>query len=195
MKRVCQLVLVFCMFAFAWEIAAGNFSATLLVQSEAVDDQTLRLGMAAGGTAGYDVGLDVFAPPAPQEPVNLDAYFPVSHPLITRLSTDYRAVSDRAVYTFKVRADNDPFTLSWDVSTIPDNFTHIQLSQKSPLVPNPVDMRNQMSLELDPIASSYYVFEIVLFQNHVAFTVQSQNPEVDRQTLWLGMAVGGYGWL
>ena len=111
--KVCKLALAFCMFAFALEIAAaGNFSATLLVQSQSreVDDQTLRLGMAVGSTDGYDVGLDGFAPPAPQEPVNLDAYFPVSHPLVTRLSTDYRAVSDRAAYTLKVRADNDPFT-------------------------------------------------------------------------------------
>jgi hypothetical protein len=152
------------MFAFALEIAAaGNFSAML--QSEAVDDQTLRLGMAVGGTDGYDIGLDGFSPPAPQEPVNLDAYFPVSHPLITRLSTDYQAVSDRAAYTLKVRADNDPFTLSWDVSTVSDNFTHVQLIQKSPTVLNPIDMRNQMSLELDSIAGSYYVFEIILSTN------------------------------
>ena len=112
------------MFALALEIAAaGNFSAILLGQSQnrEVDEQALRLGMAVGGTDGYDVGLDVFAPPAPQEPVNLDAYFPISHPAITRLSTDYRAVSDRAVYTLKVRADKDPFTLSWDVSTVTDN--------------------------------------------------------------------------
>ena len=167
MKNGYKTALVLCMFAFALEIAAaGNFSATLLVQSEAVDDQTLRLGMAVGGTDGYDVGLDVFAPPAPQEPVNLDAYFPVSHPLVTRLSTDYRAVSDRAAYTLKVRADKDPFTLSWDVSTVPDNSTYIQLIQKSPTILNPIDMRSRESVELDSIADSYYVFEIVLLQNH-----------------------------
>ena len=117
MKRVFKLALSLCMFALALEIAvAGNFSAALLVQSEAVDDQTLQLGMAAGGTAGYDVGLDVFAPPAPQDPVNLDAYFPVTHPLITRLSTDYRAVSDRAVYTF---IGTTFFTFSFMTTTSP----------------------------------------------------------------------------
>ena len=108
-KRMNRSEILFLLLSFYGAASAFAFQASLEVVSHntAVDPHQLYFGMTAGASDNYDAGIDGFAPPTPQEPVRLDAYFPVSDPLVTRLVTDYRGVNASVTYTLKIRADID----------------------------------------------------------------------------------------
>ena len=201
-KRMNRSEILFLLLSFYGAASAFAFQASLEVVSHntAVDPHQLYFGMTAGASDNYDAGIDGFAPPTPQEPVRLDAYFPVSDPLVTRLVNDYRGVNASVTYTLKIRADIDPgilaqqnkFTLSWNVADVPVDFTHLQLSTGAVAdFPN-VDMRQQDELTLDPstdnMSGKYYHFQITLSQTNILLTLESQDSTVDRHYLRLGMA-------
>ena len=201
-KRMNRSEILFLLLSFYGAASAFAFQASLEVVSHntAVDPHQLYFGMTAGASDNYDAGIDGFAPPTPQEPVRLDAYFPVSDPLVTRLVNDYRGVNASVTYTLKIRADIDPgilaqqnkFTLSWNVADVPVDFTHLQLSTGAVAdFPN-VDMRQQDELTLDPstdnMSGKYYDFQITLSQTNILLTLESHDSTVDRHYLRLGMA-------
>ena len=100
----------------------------------------LVCGVALGGSPAYDVGLDVVAPPSPISPIQLDAYLPTTNDYVTRLLSDFRDETESMTFRFKVRADVDNFSLSWDLSDLPSTFTLVQLRQVAPVSDLIIDM-------------------------------------------------------
>ena len=146
-------------------ISASLWSSSITVSSKnaVVQSQQLQLGMSSQASADYDDGLDVVAPPSPQEPVMLDAYLELADPLLPRLSSDFRPDSSGQVYTFRVRADQDAFSLSWDLSLLPDQFSWVQLMKISPAPLQQIDLQAQEA-DFGPRPAEYYTFQLSLGQ-------------------------------
>ncbi|MDP6653638.1 MAG: hypothetical protein QGF90_16270, partial [Gammaproteobacteria bacterium] len=128
-----------------------------------LDRHQLTFGMANGASPAYDLGLDVLSPPSPQPPVQLYAYWQINDSVAPRLLTDYRSPSDSANYQLVVRADEQPFTLSWDVSSLPTEFTRLQLHSVSDPDQSVIDMRQQAAVTF-AAQQQDYVFQLVLAQ-------------------------------
>jgi hypothetical protein len=62
-----------------------------------------------------------------------------------------------------VRADEQPFTLSWDVSSLPTEFTRLQLHSVSDPDQSVIDMRQQAAVTF-AAQQQDYVFQLVLAQ-------------------------------
>jgi PGF-pre-PGF domain-containing protein len=78
-------------------------------------------GVNDSATDGFDRDYDVTAPPAPQGGA-LDAYFPCSHEVVTRLSTDIKADADTITWTLKVTVpDSSTVDMNWDASNAPSD--------------------------------------------------------------------------
>jgi len=149
---------------FPLVIPLMDWSASLSVLSSqpGVDQQHLQFGMIASASSGYDIGQDGLSPPITQSPVMLDAYLSVEDDLVHRLQADWRAISPNAVYQLKIRADEEPFILSWDSSTVPRHFAGLHLKQIYPAQGMSINMRNQSSVIFQPLPEQYYVFELQL---------------------------------
>ena len=144
-----------------------SWLATMTATSNNLDiqPQTLQFGMASEATDNYDDGLDSAAPPAPHPPIGLDVYFSGSQGFFHRLLADFRTDSPSAKYDFRVRADQHDFTLSWDLSQLPAEFSWIQLRQISPVSGGIIELTSQQSAIFSAMDQTYYQFELVLGQN------------------------------
>ncbi len=78
-------------------------------------------GVDGNATDGFDRDYDVTAPPAPT--VNaLDAYFPCTHEVVTRLATDMKTDADTITWTLKVTVPSgSTLDMNWDVSNSPSD--------------------------------------------------------------------------
>ena len=102
------------------------------------------------------------APPDPQSPIKLDAFFAITDSLFSRLSSDIRPEDQMASYTLQVRADQDDFTLSWDLSGLPVEFSSLRLKQVSPVSSHVVELTDQESAAFTALDQAYYRFELIL---------------------------------
>ena len=85
-----------------------EWQATITAQSELEFSrpQPLTFAMKEQATSGFDQRIDQAAPALPFSPINLDLYFPLNNPIISRLVMDVQPVSTAYDWTFKLRADN-----------------------------------------------------------------------------------------
>jgi len=123
---------------------------------------SIQFGMVGGSTENYDVGLDVVAPPTPVAPVQLDAYLPTANEYVTRLLSDFRPEAESVTFRFKVRADVNDFSLSWDLFDLPSTFTQAQLKQVVPVSDLVIDMKAESGASFGALANQYYSFELNL---------------------------------
>jgi hypothetical protein len=105
--------------------AAETWTASLTATSNDPLAETilLQFGVAPNATDGFDLGLDLPAPPAPPSSIKLNAYFLCSHQFVKQLKTDIRKSVDTVNWQLSVRADSDGFALNWDISNIPAALT------------------------------------------------------------------------
>ncbi|MDP7280770.1 MAG: cohesin domain-containing protein, partial [Candidatus Poribacteria bacterium] len=159
-------------------------SWTIPVQVQSIDPELdlhqLTFGMADGASPAYDLGLDVLSPPSPQPPVQLYAYWQINDSVAPRLLTDYRSPSDSAHYQLMVRADEQPFTLSWDVSSLPSELTRLQLKPISNPDLEPINMKQQRTVTYEAQTQDY-VFQLIV----------SKEQELTLATGWNMISLAG----
>ncbi len=141
-----------------------TWSASLQITSTDVelDPQIIQFGMADQASDDFDHGLDTVAPPAPQSPIKLDAYLSNADDLFSRLLADYRSNSQVAEYNLHIRADQTDFTLSWDLSQLPNELSSLRLKQISPQSNRIIELTNQESATFTAENETYYQFELRL---------------------------------
>ncbi len=122
--------------------AEENWTASLTATSNDPLAKTilLQFGVAPSATDGFDIGLDLPAPPAPPDAIKLNAYFLCSHQFVKQLKTDIRKSVDPVNWQLSVRADINGFALSWDISNIP-----AALSVMTDIGEQSIDMRELSS--------------------------------------------------
>ncbi len=140
------------------------WSSKIVVSSSnpQISPGSIQFGMVGGSTENYDVGLDVVAPPTPVAPVQLDAYLPTANEYVTRLLSDFRPEAESVTFRFKVRADVNDFSLSWDLFDLPSTFTQAQLKQVVPVSDLVIDMKAESGASFGALANQYYSFELNL---------------------------------
>jgi len=82
--------------------------------------------------------------------------------LATQLLTDYRSPSENLVYQLRIRADKHPFTLQWNVDSVPDHFTSLKL--RSDKQKTEIDMRSTDQAEFPAIEGQFYLLELIASQ-------------------------------
>ena len=140
-----------------------------LKSSEAdVDGLILDFGMSPLASDGYDESLETLAPPLPQSPIDLYAFWEIKDlasdsptKLAQHVSDDYRPVSNAASFRFQVYAQNESaeYTISWEKASIPADLIQLTLKQVQPTGTEVIDMRHQASLNL-LAQQEVYIFEI-----------------------------------
>ncbi len=78
---------------------------------------------------------------------------------------DYRSPAERLIYRLRVRADEHPFVLRWDVNLVPDHFTKLKLRAINQ--DQEIDMRSVKELEFSATKNEVYQFELVFSQRMV----------------------------
>jgi len=154
------------------EVAPPNLQETIQWRSplhvESQDSelkkQELWFGVSTQGTSGFDIDLDELAPPTPHPPVKLYAYWKIEDELVTQLVADYRSQSEHLVYQLEVRADQQPFTLHWDASPVPDRFASLKLRAVDQEIETEVDMRMVDHATFPAIEGEFYTFEVIASQ-------------------------------
>ncbi|MDP7280604.1 MAG: Ig-like domain-containing protein, partial [Candidatus Poribacteria bacterium] len=172
--------------AFSW-----TGVVTVTSDDKNVSPSQLTFGSAAGATVNYDEGLDVVAPPAPQPPVKLDAYLVSSEGFTSRLLSDFKPSEQSMSYPFKVRSDLDKFTLSWDLSGLPKEFTVVQLRQVAPVSDLTVDMTTETEVSFNSNPDQYYNFELTLSPSVIwsgSILISSSDQQVSTTSIKFGMA-------
>lgn len=97
-------------------------------------------GVDGNATDGFDRDYDITAPPAPMVDA-LDTYFPCSHEVVTRLSTDMKADADTITWTLKVTVpDSSTVDMNWDASNAPSDKTLVMNAGSAS-----IDMKTQSS--------------------------------------------------
>ena len=158
--------------AVEYDSPAWSIPFRLQSMNDEVNVLNLALGMSELATDGYDEGLDRLSPPESlPSPVQLHAYWlnPQSD-LANRLSQVFYPLADSANFQLRVQAEEQPFTLSWDLSQVPISLSSLTLRQ---LEPTPdlaveVNLRQQMAYTFLPLTADQgrYLFEIELSSNY-----------------------------
>ncbi len=172
--------------AAAWAVqnaqAAETWTASLTATSNDPLAKTilLQFGVAPNATDGFDIGLDLPAPPAPPSAIKLNAYFLCSHQFVKQLKTEIRKSVDTVNWQLSARADINGFALSWDISNIP-----AALSVMMSIGEESVDMRNLSSRSF---SSGTYSLTITVGMNsppvvsdipNVSFPEDGSNSSID----------------
>ena len=175
---------IFTAFSFLFILPADSqteWQATITAQSELESSppQPLTFAMKEQATSGFDQRIDQAAPPPPFSPINLDLYFPLNNPIISRLVMDVQPVSTAHDWTFKLRADNAGGTLNWDISQLPTSAS-IKL-----ILPN--------TCKHNHIQSAYEFSDLTLIQAQTAEYFATNNVPVEYMIIDpLGYAVMAY---
>ena len=142
----------------------GQWAAPLWVESQdsELKKQELQFGVSNRASSGFDVDLDQLAPPTPNPPVKLYAYWQIEDELATQLLADYRSPSENLVYRLRIRADKHPFTLQWNVDSVPDHFTSLKL--RSVEQKTEIDMRSTDQAEFPAMEGQFYLLELIASQ-------------------------------
>jgi len=162
--------------------AAETWTASLTATSNDPLAQTilLQFGVAPSATDGFDIGLDLPAPPAPPSGIKLNAYFLCSHQFVKQLKTEIRKSVDTVNWQLSVRADSDGFALNWDISNIP-----AALSVMMGIGEESIDMRKLSSRSF---SSGTYTLTITVGMNgppvvsdipNVGFPEDGYNSSID----------------
>ena len=140
--------------------------------NDEVNVLNLAIGMSELATDGYDEGLDRLSPPESlPSPVQLHAYWLNDQlDLASRLSQSFLPLTDSARFHLRVQAEEQPFTLSWDLSQVPINLTSLTLRQLEPTPDSAVEvnLRQQLAFTFQSLTAGEgsYLFEIELSSNY-----------------------------
>jgi len=150
----------------------GRWSIPFRLQSTQSEQDVVNLiaGVSSEASDGYDEDLDVLVPNSPPSPVALHAYWlnedDPSHPQATKLSHSYRSSADSLIFSLEVWAEQDAFTLHWDLTQLPDSYTSLSLRQIQPADGSQVslNMRHQIgqAVTLQGLEGESYRFEVEL---------------------------------
>ena len=157
-----RLVCLIFAFSFLFILPADSqteWQATITAQSELEFSrpQPLTFAMKEQATSGFDQRIDQAAPPPPFSPINLDLYFPLNNPIISRLVMDVQPVSTAHDWTFKLRADNAGGTLNWDISQLP---TSASIKLILPNTEDEINLRQQETVDYIATNGSYVTFTV-----------------------------------
>ena len=157
-----RLVCLIFAFSFLFILPADSqteWQATITAQSELESSppQPLTFAMKEQATSGFDQRIDQAAPPPPFSPMNLDLYFPLNNPIISRLVMDVQPVSTAHDWTFKLRADNAGGTLHWDISQLP---TSASIKLILPNTEDEINLRQQETIDYIATNGSYVTFTV-----------------------------------
>jgi hypothetical protein len=110
-----------------------------------------EFGVAAEGTEGFDIGLDLPVPPSPAGGLTLDAYFQGEGQIFNRFQRQIKSPSDSQIWILRVSSES-AFTLTWDITNLPSQLD-VVIENGS----NKIDLRKQEFLN---IPGGEYVFHI-----------------------------------
>jgi len=109
-------------------------------------------GVDVNATDGFDRDYDVTAPPAPTVDA-LDAYFPCSHEVVTRLATDMKTDADTIAWTLKVTVPSgSTVDINWDASNAPSDKTLLMNTGSAS-----INMKTQSSTTFETGSYSLYI--------------------------------------
>ncbi len=116
MKRIMVVAMLFLLPI----IALGQWEVSIVKSGSSTP---FKFGTHSLGTDGFDADIDMPAPPAP--PSGFDAYFPVVHPLFSRLMWDFRAIDDTIDWQLRINwygSTAETETLSWNPALLPSAY-------------------------------------------------------------------------
>ena len=149
--------------------------AILLTLGSSEHDDTARVyfGGDEEGTDGFDAGLDYACPPPPPTAPDLDAYFPIDHPIFEQLCTDIRSSTDSTVVWTLVTTGSGG-EICWDPDDLPSGIFILVLSPT-----NEIYMRDQSCADFGANDTLYIFF----YQYNVSVEPHRDVPAPDRYLL------------
>ena len=175
-------ILVACGIALATAAHSSGWRVELdfigVVDGEAHRATPLTIGAEAGATDAFERGIDLLAPPPPPGWRYAEAYVhrPDSSPFYRRLNTDIRALPfvDGSSVRWDVVVTNPttaPWSMSWDVSTIPEEWQTVRLEGEA----GEIDMRATATASVPPVGA--YTYTVIVA--HDPIPEQTQTPADD----------------